>query len=141
MVGGYGSNDLNIPNTIANQYTSGTINVAQGTTPITLVTGTPGYYTTTCGVTVDPTCSVSGGGEVNITLTDSSSGVISVFRFYIPAASSTPTVPTFIKDSNSPGFFWNNKVAGSSLAVASSVALTTGSIRCFLRYGLCSYLG
>jgi hypothetical protein len=135
------SGGLVIPASIGNQYVSATLNSASGTNSSTLITGAPGYYITQMGFQCDPIATLSAAGMETITLTDSSFGTVSQFRIYIPSAAGAPTVPTIIRQVNEGPFVWNNKTANSVLSIALGTALTAGSIRVFVRYGLCSYLG
>ncbi|OUE47296.1 hypothetical protein BZY94_06230 [Burkholderia territorii] len=84
---------------------------------------------------------MSSGGMETITFADSSFGTVAQFRIYIPASAAAPTVPTIIRQTNEGPFVWNNKTANSILSVALGTALTAGSIRVFVRYGICNYVG
>lgn len=135
------SGGLVIPASIGNQYFAATLNSASGTTPATLVTGAPGYYLTEFGFQCDPTATMTAAGMETINISDSVSGMVASFRIYIPSSAGAPTVPTIIRQVNQGPFIWNNKTANSVLSVALGTALTAGSIRVFVRYGLCNYLG
>lgn len=136
-----GSNGTPITDYIGNQYIAATLNSASGTTPVNLVTGAPGYYIAQLGFQCDPTATLGAAAMETINFTDSASGMIASFRIYIPASVTAPTTPTIIRQTNEGPFVWNNKTANSVLSVALGTALTAGSIRVFVRYGLCNYLG
>lgn len=136
-----GSGALILPATAGNQYVSATLNSASGTTPVTLLTGAPGYYISQLGFQCDPTATMTGGGIETISFTDSASNMVAQFRIYVPASAASPTVPTIIRQVNEGPFVWNNKTANSVLSIALGTALTAGTIRVFVRYGLWNYLG
>jgi len=136
-----GSNGLVLPASAGTAYIAATLNSASGTTSTNLITGAPGYYIAQIGFQCDPTATMSAGGMETVTFTDSVSGTVAQFRIYIPASAAAPTVPTIIRQTNEGPFVWNNKIANSILSVALGTALTAGTIRVFVRYGLCSYLG
>lgn len=136
-----GSGGLVIGNMVGNQYVPVTLNSASGTTAQLMITGAPGYYLTELGFQCDPIATLAAGGMETINFVDSSYGMMTSFRIYIPATATAPTVPTIIRQVNQGPFIWNNKTANSTLSVNLGTALTAGSIRVFARYGLCSYLG
>jgi hypothetical protein len=136
-----GSNGLVIPASVGSAYVSATLNSASGTTSTNLITGAPGYYIAQIGFQCDPTATMSAGGMETVTFTDSVSGTVAQFRVYIPASAAAPTVPTIIRQTNEGPFVWNNKTANSILSVALGTALTAGTIRVFVRYGICNYVG
>lgn len=136
-----GSNGLLIQNIIANQYAAATINNATGTGSQTLITGAPGYYFTSYGFQCDANATIASAGTVTVNFTDSAYGIVAQFRIWIPASFASPTVPTVIRQVEAPQSYWNNKTANSSLSVAINTTLATGSIRTFVRYGLCSFVG
>lgn len=130
------------PMVVGNSYTPITITSVQGTTPQVMFTAPVGYVITECGMQVDPISTIAVAGMVNLSFTDSSFGTIFNIRWYIPATvTGGPTVPTNTRITNGPGFYWNNKVAGTSLSVATDTALTAGSIRFFARYALVNFIG
>lgn len=135
------SGGLVIPASVGNQYIAVTLNSASGTTPVTMVTGAPGYYISEFGFQCDPIATLGAAGMETINISDSVSGMVASFRIYIPASAGAPTVPTIIRQVNEGPFIWNNKSSGSILTVTLGTALTAGSIRVFVRYGLCNYLG
>jgi hypothetical protein len=142
-VGDYvvGSGGLIMPLLVANQYQAVTLNSASGTTSQLLVTGNPGYYFQGYGFQCDLNATVASAGMVNITFADSASGNVAVFRLWVPASAASPATPSIIREVDAPQSFWNNKTANSTLSVSLNTALTAGSIRCFVRYGLCNFVG
>ena len=129
---------LELPPIIGDLYSPGTINAAQGTTPIVLVNGAPGYILTRLFVEVDATCTVSGGGMVTINFTDTNSSlIVGQYRVYIPATFTAPTVPTGPQLATSgTGYWYRSRTANSTCTVSTSVALTAGTIRCAVNYAL-----
>lgn len=135
-----GSGDVVSPERKPILYTSVILNAASGTTPVTLITGSPYYYITRLLVSIDPTCTTTGGGIVAVTFTDSAFGLIGSARGYCPAAFTAPTIatPSTIVESGF-GYFFNSTTAGSTLSVALNTALTAGSYRLAINYGLTNY--
>jgi len=137
-----GSGDVVYPLRVGNLYANQTINSSNGTTPVTIVTGSPGYYITDMGLQVDGIATLASAGMVNFIFADSSYGTIFFIRYWLPATGATLTAPTNNRQTTGPGnLIFNSKVADSTLQVSSSVALVTGSVRFFCRYGTTSYLG
>lgn len=118
-------------------FASATLNTASGTTPVTVLTAPSNMYIFIIGIqiTTDPTCTTSGGGIVQSTLSASTSGTIAVLRQYIPAAFTAPTTPTCNRQTSAPGNFWASQQTGETLTVVNNNALTAGSIRVAFHYG------
>jgi hypothetical protein len=124
---------------IPNQYAAATLNSASGTSEVTLVTAPAFYFVTVLQITIDPTCTIAAAGMVSIAVTDSVSGnTVGMLRVYIPSAVTAPGIATVIRQVNAPGFFWSSPQANSTLQVALNTALTAGSIRVSVGYGLTS---
>lgn len=137
-----GSGDVTYPLRIGNLYAAATINSGNGLTPVTLLTGSPGYYITDLGVQISANATVSGGAEITLVFTDSGFGGIFTLLAWLPGAQASPAVPTCIREVSGPGnLVWSAKSSNTTLSVSTSVALTAGSIRFFARYGLTSILG
>ncbi|MDN7490586.1 hypothetical protein QZM35_23015 [Burkholderia sp. AU45274] len=135
------SGGLVIPASVGNQYAAVTLNSGTGTAAQLMITGAPGYYMTEFGFQCDPTATLGSAGMETINFVDSSFGTVASFRVYIPSSAAAPTIPTIIREVNPGPFIWNNKSANSTLSVNLGTALIAGSIRVFVRYGLCSYVG
>ena len=135
------SGDVLVPVYAGNRYAVATLTSANGTTPALLFTGAPGYVITELGMQVDPITTIAVAGMVNLMFSDSSFGTFFNIRWYLPSTVPGINVPTNTRITNGPGFYWNNKVAGSSVSVSTDVALTAGSVRFFARYALTSYIG
>lgn len=135
-----GSGDLVVPERKPVLYTATTLNTASGTTPVLLLTGTPYYYLTRLLVSVDPNCTMTGGGMISATFTDSVFGTVGQIRFYAPASFTAPSIATVapILESGT-GYYFNSTSSGSTLTVALNTALTGGSVRLAVNYGLTSY--
>ena len=135
-----GSNDLIVPDRKPILYASVVLNTASGTTPVTLITGSPYYYITRLLVSIDPTCTTSGGGIVAVNFTDSAFGLIGSARGYCPASFTAPTmaIASTIVESGT-GYYFNSTTVGSTLSVALNQALTAGSYRVAINYGLTNY--
>lgn len=130
------------PVVVGNLYAASTITSVQGTTPQTLFTAPAGYVITELGMQVDPISTIATAGMVNLAFADSSFGTFFNIRWYIPQTiTGGPTVPTNTRITNGPGFYWNNKVSGTSVSVSTDVALTAGSVRFFARYALVNFIG
>lgn len=126
---------------VGNHYAATTITSANGTTPVLLFTGAPGYVITEIGMQIDPISTILAAGMVNLFFSDSSFGTFFNIRWYIPQNITNPTLPSNQRITNGPGFYWNNKVAGSSVFVNTDTALVAGSVRFFARYALTSNIG
>lgn len=126
---------------IGNKYATATITSANGTTPITLFTAPVGYVITELGMQIDPISTIATSGMVNLFFTDSNFGTFFNIRWFIPQNITNPTQPANTRITNGPGFYWNNKVAGTSVAVNTDTALTAGSVRFFARYALTTNIG
>lgn len=137
------SNGVLKPVVVGNSYSPATITSANGTTPIVLFTAPVGYVITECGMQVDPVTTIASAGMVNLFFSDSSFGTIFNIRWFLPStvAGGGPNIPTNTRITNGPGFYWNNKVAGTSLSVNTDTALTAGSVRFFARYALVNFIG
>lgn len=135
------SGDVLVPQVVGSKYTPFTWLPANGTTPATLFSGAPGYVITEIGMQIDPTCTIASAGMVNLFFSDSSFGTFFNIRWYIPQTIAGINVPMNNRVVNGPGFYFNNKVANSTVSVQSDVAILTGSVRFFARYALTSYIG
>ena len=137
------SGDVLVPQYVGNKYSTFTITSAQGTTPQLLFTGAPGYVITELGMQVDSISTIATQGMVSLFFTDSSFGTFFNIRWFIPQSVSPANiaVATNTRVTNGPGFYFNNKVAGSSVSVATDTALTAGQVRFFARYALTSNIG
>jgi len=129
---------IELPNVIGDAYNAGIINAAQGTNPITLLTGNPGYILTRLFVEVDASCTMSSGGMVSINFIDTISGKnVGQYRAYIPATFTPPSVPTGPQlASTGAGYWFRSLNPNSSLQVSLNSALTGGTIRCAVNYAL-----
>ena len=138
-----GSGDILVPTHVGNKYVAATITSTNGTTPVTLFTGAPGYIITELGMQVDPICTITANGMVNLMFQDSSFGTFFNIRWFIPqtVSPSNILVATNNRVTNGPGFFWSGKTANSTVSVSTDTALTAGSIRFFARYALTNFLG
>jgi len=136
-----GNNGIVYPEMVGNNYATITLNSSNGTTPVTIITGVPGYWITEMGVQVDDICTISVAGMVSTKFTDTSSGDMFVIRWYIPSAFSPKTGPSNNRQVSGPGFAWNNKVANSSLQVSVDTALTAGTARFFIRFAQTNFVG
>jgi len=132
------ANGVELPNIIGDAYSAGIINAAQGTTPITLLTGNPGYIVTRLFVEVDASCVMASGGMVSINFVDTVSGQnVGQYRAYIPATFNPPSVPTGPQlASTGAGYYFRSLNPNSSLQVSVNNALTGGTIRCAVNYAL-----
>lgn len=135
------SGDVLVPQYVGNKYSTFILTSAQGTTPQLVFTGAPGYVITELGMQVDPTCTIAVAGMVNLLFSDSSFGTFFNIRWYIPASFAPGNAPTNTRVTNGPGFYFNNKVANSSVSVSTDTALTAGTVRFFVRYALTSNIG
>lgn len=79
-----GSGDVHYPCRVGNLYAAQTIVAANGTTPVMMVTGAPGYYITDMGIQLDPLTTVAVASTVMLSFTDSVSGGIFSLLWYIP---------------------------------------------------------
>lgn len=136
-----GNNDVLYPKFIGNNYNAVTITSAQGTTPQLIITGNPGYVVVSYGLQFDATSTITTAGMVSAMFTDSSSGIIANFRWYLPGNITPATLPSNDRVVNAPDSIWNNKVANSTLSVSLDTALLTGSARFFVRYALTKIVG
>lgn len=136
-----GNNDVLYPKFIGNNYTAVTITSAQGTTPQLIITGNPGYVVVSYGLQFDAISTIASAGMVSAMFTDSSSGIIANFRWYLPGNITPSTLPSNDRVVNAPDSIWNNKVANSTLSVSLDIALLTGSARFFVRYALTKLVG
>lgn len=135
---GAGSGDVALPNWIGDLYAPATINSASGTTPITLITGAPGYFLTRLFVEVDASCTLATAAMTTVNFTDTNSGmVVGQYRVWIPASFTAPTSPTGPQlASSGTGYWYRSKTANSTLAVSISNALTAGTIRVAVNGGI-----
>ena len=132
-----GSGGVILPRWVGDAYASATINAAQGTTPVTLITGAPGYYVTRLLVEVLPNATMTSAGMVNVTFSDSVLGTLGQLPVYLPATFTAPTVPTVATPQETgSGFLVRSKNSGSTLSVSVNNALSGGSIRVAVNYGL-----
>lgn len=129
------------PSVVGNVYNSVTITSAQGTTPQLIITGAPGYVLTEIGVQVDDISTIGTAGMISTRFTDSNFGDMFVIRWYVPSTFAPKTGPANNRQVSGPGFYWNNKLANSTLSVSTDTALTAGSIRFFARYALVNFIG
>ena len=137
-----GSGDIHYPCRVGNLYNAVTLTSANGTTPVTIITGAPGYYITDMGIQIDPVSTIAAAATVMLSFTDTSSGGVFSLLWYIPSVLTGPGAPTNLRQATGPGtLIWSSKVATSKLQVSVSTALLTGSARFFVRYGLTSILG
>jgi hypothetical protein len=128
---------------LANQYAAVTLNSGSGTTPQTILSANTGgfYFVKVLQITLDPTCTIASAGMVNIAVTDTvSGGMVGTLRAYIPASVTAPGIATVIRQTNAPGFFWSASQPSSTLQAAVNTALTAGSIRVSVGYGLTNTL-
>ena len=125
-----GSGGKSYPDWIGNN----TVQVRQATTASgVLITGAPGYYITGITVTIPADHAQAVAGLETLNIVDSSSGNIWSIDWY------APSVAAFIQDivyTTPPGFYWNNKVANSTLNVTLLNALTTAAALVVINYGL-----
>jgi hypothetical protein len=137
-----GSGDIPYRLRVGNLYNAVTLTSANGTTPVTIITGAPGYYITDMGVQVDPLSTIGVASTISFGFTDSSSGAVFMLLWFLPTTAPTKTAAENDRVVTGPGnLIWSSKVANSVLSVALPVALVTGSVRFFVRYGLTSRLG
>lgn len=136
-----GTNGVIYPQIVGNSYIAQTMTSANGTTPVMIITGAPGYWLTEIGIQIDDTSTIASAGMISTKFTDSSFGDMFVIRWFIPSAFSAKTAPSNNRQVSGPGFAWNNKVANSTLQVSLDTALTAGSVRFFARYALTNFVG
>lgn len=136
-----GNNDVLVPYHVGNQYVAVTLTSSNGTTPQLMLTGSPGYIITECGIQLDDISTIGTAGMVSTKFTDSAFGDFFVIRWYLPTTFAPKTGPATNRQINGPGFFWNNKTANSTVSVSIDTALTAGSARFFARYALTSFVG
>ena len=135
------NNNILIPDYVANEHTSAILTSTNGTTPLTLLTGAPFYYVGRMIIKVDPNCTVSGGALQTITIADSSSGQLLQYRVWIPNTFTSPTSPVAGIETQTTNYFFDSKVATSTLTVTLGTALTSGSIRVAINYGFTAIQG
>jgi hypothetical protein len=127
---------------LVGNISSGTI-VLNSTTPVTVLTGAPGYYIQSIVAQLDQ-AAFNSNGVPNITalnISDSSFGIFYQIRYFMVGASITPlNNSTDVTQSTPPAFFWNNKVANSSLSLVLSQNIS-GAMVVVINYGLCSFVG
>lgn len=136
-----GHNDIAYPQRVGNLYTTATLTSANGTTPITLFTGNPGYYIAELGMQLTPDITIAVAGTVQLSFVDSSFGVFFRLVWFIPATAPTKTQATISREVSGPNFYWSGKVPSTTVTVTTDTALTGGSVRFFARYGLTSHFG
>lgn len=135
------SGDVLVPQFVGSKYTPFTLTSAQGTTPQTLFSGAPRYVITELGMQVDPICTIASARMINLFFSDSSFGTFFNIRWYMPTTAAPGQIVQNMRIVNGPGFYFNNKVANSTVSVATDTALVAGSVRFFARYVLTSYIG
>lgn len=125
---------------VAPKYQAVTLNSGSGTSPVQLLQAPSGlfYFLKMIQITLDPIATIAAAGMVGINLTDSVDGVIASLRAYIPSAAGSPNVPTVIRQTNAPGFFYQPSTQGSILTASVTTALTGGSARVSIGYGTTS---
>lgn len=96
---------------------------------------------TEIGVQVDDISTITTAGMISTKFTDSSFGDFFVIRWFLPSAFSAKLGPANNRQVSGPNFYWNNKVANSSVSVSVDTALTAGSVRFFARYALVNFIG
>jgi hypothetical protein len=140
--GGIGSNQQVIPALIGNRYSSTILTIANGTTPVTLVTGAPYYFITRELVEVQVNCTTSSATTITVAFTDSVDGILGEYIFWCPTTFAAPTVPTGPQlASTGAGFYYVAKTVGSSLQVSLSSSIIGGSVRVAVNCGICNFPG
>lgn len=91
-----------------------------------VVTGAPGYYVAGISVQLTSDATLTAGTDLQITLTDSSSGAVAVLNLS-PGSGLFGAIL---------GFFWNNKVSDSTLTITFSTSLSAGNLFYTLNYGI-----
>lgn len=136
-----GSGDIKYPARVGNLYVAGTITSANGTTPVTLFTGAPGYFITELGMQLSPNITIGTAGTVNLFFSDSTFGTFFNLVWFIPSTAPTKTQSGIDRQTNGPGFYWSAKNSTTTVTFNTDTALTGGSVRYFVRYGLTSIIG
>lgn len=136
-----GSGDILYPARVANLYVPGTITSANGTTPVSCFTAPQGYYIMELGMQLSPDITIGTAGTVNMFFADSQDGTFFNLVWLVPSTAPAKTQVTINRQTNGPGFYWSAKHSGSSVTFATDTALTAGSVRWFIRYGLTRIIG
>lgn len=136
-----GSGDIKYPARVGNLYVAGTITSANGTTPVTCITGAPGYFITELGMQVSPDATITTAGNVNMFFSDSTFGTFFNLIWLVPSTAPAKTQITNLRQTNGPGFYWSAKNSTTTVTFNTDTALTGGSVRWFIRYGLTSIIG
>jgi len=122
-----GSGDIHYPCRVGNLYAAQTITSANGTTPVTLITGAPGYYITDMGLQVDPLSTIGAAATINLSFIDTSSGTVFTALWFLPNVAPTKTAAENDRVVTGPAnLIWSSKIAASSLQVSASTALVLG---------------
>lgn len=118
------------------------LSVLSTTTPVVAITGAPGYFVQGISVSLDAAATIASAGTLSISITDSSSSFLFIPRFHVVGTAAPPAVNTECPLTETPpDFYWNNKVANSTLSLTLSAALTAGNAVVVINYGLCSFVG
>lgn len=135
---GVGSADQNVPNFEGTTPFSSILTAAANAA---ILTGNPGYFLQDMTIGVDPLSATAAAGITTISFVDSSDGTIFETSVWLPATSATPTVPTApLTLPVPPLWFYDNKVANSTLSVTLSHALTAGGLYVNFKYGTTAFL-
>ena len=136
-----GSADKMYPARVGNLYVAGTITSANGTTPVTCFSGSPGYVITELGMQLSPDVIIATAGTVNMFFADSNFGTFFNLVWFVPQTAPTPQQQSINRQTNGPGFYWSAKVASTNVTFNIDKALTGGAVRWFVRYALTNILG
>ena len=138
-----GSSDVQYPQRLPNLYVAGSITSANGTTPVTCFTAPAlqGYYIQELGMQLSPNSIIAAAGTVNLFFADSNFGTFFNLVWFIPQNAPIPQQQSINRQTNGPGFYWSSKVPATSVTFNTDTALTGGSVRWFIRYGITKYFG
>jgi hypothetical protein len=131
-----GTGGTSYPDWIGNIVVSGSLT----TTTAALITGAPGYFITGAGFYLSQQATQAAAGDMIFTLNDSVSGAIYTWSEYVPSVAGGLN-PNNAQIRTPPGFIWNNKTNASTLNITTSAALTAGTLKYNINYGLTTIVG
>jgi hypothetical protein len=136
------SSNQEIPPLVGSLYSATTLTAGNGTTPVVLLTAPAGMYLYLTRVLIEvyPSCTITGGGIISATVSDSTFGVVSALPVYAPATFTNPTqaTPATVAETGA-GFFWLSGTTATTLSVALSVSLLGGAFRVAVNGGYTSF--
>lgn len=125
-----------IPETYATSRFNGAVAT---TSPLTIITGAPGYIVKDIAIYLTPDATLAAAGVLNATLTDGAA-TIATGRVFIPTTAVTGLtgpIPLIVRS----GLQYTAKIAANKLSLTLSAALATGTVSVDVGYALTNFVG